>query len=69
MPGRPDGLVLEENILGRVTQVQRNRHLVWFGQGTSGYLIALFSRLGLLRAAAAALRALRSRSRQRMKNE
>jgi hypothetical protein len=44
----PDGLVLPESLLGRVTKVERNGRLVWLGLGPERYLIALFSRKGLL---------------------
>jgi len=47
-PGRDDGIVPVENIIGWVIQVKRNGQKVWFGQGLTGYWIALLSRCDLL---------------------
>jgi hypothetical protein len=48
-PGRSDGLVPPENILGRVTQVKRNGKKVLLGLGPERYALAPLSRFGLLR--------------------
>lgn len=48
LPGSPDGLVSIENLLGRVTHVERYGHPVWLGLGPERFAIALFSRFGLL---------------------
>jgi hypothetical protein len=46
--GESDGLIPPENLLGRVTHIERNGHHVWLGLGLERYLIALLSRTGLL---------------------
>jgi signal peptidase I len=56
MPGQTDGSVPEENILGRVTQVKRNEHGIWFGRGITGVWIAALSRFGLLHPIVSGLR-------------
>lgn len=43
-----DGLIPQENILGRVTRIERNGHNVWVGLGPERYLIAWLSRTTLL---------------------
>jgi hypothetical protein len=48
-PGRTDGLVPLENILGRLVQVQRDGKKIRLGLGPERYLVALLSRFGLLR--------------------
>ena len=48
LPGAADGLVPRENLLGRVTAVQRGGRKVWLGLGPERFLIALLSRVGLL---------------------
>jgi Peptidase S24-like len=61
MRGRTDGQVPYEAILGCVTQVIRNGRRVCYGRGLLGYLIAEFSRLGLLTAIFDGLRVLSGR--------
>jgi signal peptidase I len=41
-------LVSPENILGRVIRIERNGHSVWLGLGLERFIIAFFSRVGLL---------------------
>jgi len=48
MGGRNDGQVPLENILGCVARVNRNGRCVCYGKGLLGYMIAVFSQLGLL---------------------
>jgi hypothetical protein len=43
-----DGVVPFENLLGRVTRIERKGRQVWLGLGPERYLIAVISRLGLL---------------------
>ena len=45
----PDGLIPKENILGRVVDVHREGRNIWLGLGLERYIIALLSRIGLLR--------------------
>ena len=47
-PSGADGFVPGENILGRVTRVEREGRVIWLGLGPERYLIALLSRSGLL---------------------
>jgi hypothetical protein len=44
VPGHADGLVPPENLLGRVTRVERNGRTVWLGLGPERYAIAWLSR-------------------------
>lgn len=44
---KPDGNILINYVVGRVSKVQRNGRRVFLGLGKEKYLIALFSRLGL----------------------
>ncbi len=48
MPGKPDGEISAEDILGLVTRVERGGRKVRFGLGPERFLIALLSRSGLL---------------------
>ena len=43
-----DGLIPQENLLGRVTQIERDGHLVRLGLGLERYVIAWLSRTRLL---------------------
>jgi len=43
-PEHPDGLVLPENLLGRVIRVERGGRDVWLGLGPERYAIAWLSR-------------------------
>ena len=43
-----DGMVPPENLLGRVTRIERNGHNVWVGLGPERYMIAWLSRTRLL---------------------
>lgn len=45
---KPDGLISEENILGRITEVQRNGKKAFLGLGPARFLIAFLSRWFLL---------------------
>jgi hypothetical protein len=47
-PGQTDGIVPREDILGRVSRVERNGRSISFGAGPERRLIALFSCIGLL---------------------
>jgi hypothetical protein len=47
-PGKPDGMIPVEAIMGRVTQVERSGRRVRLGLGPERTLIALLSRSGLL---------------------
>ena len=47
-PPRSDGIVARDNLLGRVTRVERNGQNVWLGLGPERYLIAWLSRTRLL---------------------
>lgn len=47
-PACPDGIIPPENLLGRVTRVERQGRDVWLGLGPERYLIAWLSRNGLL---------------------
>jgi len=44
-----DGIIPAENLLGRVTRVERRGHDIWLGLGPERYVIAWLSRAGLLR--------------------
>ena len=44
VPGCADGLVPPENLLGRVTHIERNGRGVWLGLGPERYAIAWLSR-------------------------
>jgi signal peptidase I len=46
--GQADGLIPIQNLLGRVSQIERNGRLVWLGLGAERVLIAWLSRMGLL---------------------
>ncbi len=48
LPGKPDGLVLAEALLGKVIRVERKGRPVSFGLGVERWLIAFCSRFGLL---------------------
>ena len=43
-----DGLIPIQNLLGRVSQIERNGRRVWLGLGPERVLIAWLSRMGLL---------------------
>lgn len=43
-----DGMVPPENLLGRVTRIERNGNRVWLGMGLERYVIAWLSRARLL---------------------
>jgi hypothetical protein len=43
-----DGIIPAENLLGRVTRIERHGHAVWLGLGPERYLIAWLSRARLL---------------------
>ena len=43
-----DGMIPAENLLGRVTRIERNGHHVWVGLGPERYMIAWLSRARLL---------------------
>jgi hypothetical protein len=43
-----DGMILPENLLGRVTSIERNGRRVWLGLGPERFLIAWLSRVRLL---------------------
>ncbi len=47
-PDCMDGIIPRENLLGRVTHVERNKRAVWIGLGPERYLIAWLSRTLLL---------------------
>ena len=47
-PDHMDGIIPPENLLGRVTRIERNGHDVWLGLGPERYLIAWLSRTRLL---------------------
>jgi hypothetical protein len=60
-----DGLVREENILGRVTRVERDGQEIRLGLGPERFLIAILTRSGLLsRVAFPACRLFRSITRR-----
>ena len=44
VPGASDGVIPPENLLGRVTRVERNGRDVWLGLGPERYAIAWLSR-------------------------
>jgi hypothetical protein len=44
VPGCGDGLIPAENLLGRVTRIERNGQEVWLGLGPERYAIAWLSR-------------------------
>jgi hypothetical protein len=46
--GCTDGIIPPENVLGRVTRVERSGRAVWLGLGPERYVIAWLSRAGLL---------------------
>jgi len=48
VPDHADGIIPAENILGRVTRVERSGRQVWLGLGPERYLIAWLSRARLL---------------------
>jgi phage repressor protein C with HTH and peptisase S24 domain len=48
VPGKPDGVIPPEDILGRVTRVERKGRKVRFCLGPERFLIALLSHSGLL---------------------
>jgi hypothetical protein len=48
LPGKPDGLIPAEAMLGKVVGVERNGQPVRFGLGVERWLIAFCSRYGLL---------------------
>lgn len=43
-----DGKIPQENLLGRVTRVERNGHPIWLGLGPERHIIARLSAAGLL---------------------
>jgi phage repressor protein C with HTH and peptisase S24 domain len=48
MPGKPDGVIPRESIMGRVTRVERRGMRVRLGLGPERLLIALLNQRGLL---------------------
>lgn len=44
----PDGIVPQENLLGRVMRIERDGRPIWMGLGPERFLIAWFSRLRFL---------------------
>lgn len=48
VPEYADGVIPPENLLGRVTQVERDGRAVWLGLGLERFVIAWLSRAGLL---------------------
>jgi hypothetical protein len=44
VPGHADGIIPAENLLGRVTRVERHGREVWLGLGPERYAIAWLSR-------------------------
>jgi hypothetical protein len=48
LPGKPDGMITREAIMGRVTRVERGGRRVRLGFGPERILLALLSRSGLL---------------------
>jgi hypothetical protein len=48
LPECPDGIIPRENLLGRVTRIERNGHEVRLSLGPERYLIAWLSRAGKL---------------------
>jgi hypothetical protein len=44
VPGHADGIIPADNLLGRVTRVERDGHDVWLGLGPERYAIAWLSR-------------------------
>jgi signal peptidase I len=46
--GNPEESVPLENLLGKVTRIERNGHYVWIGLGPERYVIALLSKASLL---------------------
>ena len=43
-----DGIIPQENLLGRVTRIERNGRSIWIGLGSERYVIAWLSRTYLL---------------------
>ena len=43
-----DGLVPIDDIIGRVTKIERNKRQIWIGLGPERYMIAFLSRFNLL---------------------
>lgn len=58
---KPDGLIPNENILGKVLEVHREGRNIWLGLGIERYLIAWLSRTGLLSPIYQLLASLRNR--------
>lgn len=48
VPEYADGIIPPQNVLGRVTRVERNGHDIWLGLGPERIVIAWLSRFGLL---------------------
>lgn len=44
----PEEVIPQENLLGKVTKIERNGHKVWMGLGPERYMIAWLSRMKLL---------------------
>ena len=40
----PEEIIPQENLLGKVTKIERNGHKVWMGLGPERYMIAWLSR-------------------------
>ena len=48
VPHHTDGIIPAQNLIGRVTRIERNGREVWLGLGPERYVIAWLSRTGLL---------------------
>jgi Peptidase S24-like len=48
LTGQTDGMISPDNLLGRVTHIERNGRRVWLGLGPERYLVAWLSRARLL---------------------